>query len=169
MRTENQIQKEVEEFLLSGLAFSYILKSNPTLYQDKLELLLNQNMNDDPEFNLMKINFNYEPEGIRFIGKPIIKKLTKDHLVNSNYYEALYISDFVFEGFIYISELNQIGLKLEATLRIFTRNSQVPEVYGWIEIPQIINVLDKDSFMIWERQEKHNEIKRLEDQLHIKI
>lgn len=166
MRTEDQIKQEVEDFLLSGSAFEYILKGNPTLYKDKLELLID---NDDNTFNLDDINFNYKSEGIRFIDKPIIVMFAEDITGIINYYDALYISDFEFNGFIYISESNQVELKLEATLRIFTRNSQVPNVNGWIEIPKIINVLDKDSFMIWDRKEKQIEIQRLENLLHIKI
>lgn len=168
MRTDDQIKQEVEEFLLSGLAFKYILKSNPNLYRDKLELLFTDH-DDDPAFNLAKINFNYEPSGIRFIGKPIIVRFPEDHAGNINYYDALYISDFEFSGFIYVSDTNQIELSLEATLRIFTRNSKVPKVNGWIVIPEIINVLDIDSFMVWERKEKSEEIKKLESLLHIKI
>jgi len=169
MRTDDQIKQEVKDFLLSGLAFEYILKSNPTLYKDKLELLIDNCLNDDNTFNLDNINFNYKTEGIKFIGKPIIIRFSEDVIGNINYYEALYISDFEFNGFIYISESNQIELKLEATLRIFTRNSQVPNINGWIEIPKIINVLDKDSFMIWDRKEKQNEIQQLENLLHIII
>jgi hypothetical protein len=166
MRTEDQIKQEIEDFLLSGLAFEYILKSNPSLYKDELELLID---NDDNTFNLGDINFNYTKDGIKFIDKPIIIRFVEDITGNINYYEALYISDFAFNGFLYRYESNQIELKLEATLRIFIRNSQVPNVNGWIEIPQIINVLDKDSFMIWDRKEKQNEIQRLENQLNIRI
>jgi len=169
MRTDDQIQQEIEEFLLSGFVFEYILRSNPTIYKDKLGLLSIQNPDDELTFNFDNINFNYKPDGIKFIGKPIIKRFAEDYTGSSNYYEALYISDFNFEGFIYVSELNQIELKFEATLRIFARNSQVPNINGWIEIPKIINVLDKNAYMVWKRQDKQTEIKKLEDLLHINI
>jgi hypothetical protein len=169
MRTNNQIKQEVEDSLLSGKTFDYMLKSNPTLYKDKIELLTDNYLNDDNTFNLDNINFDYKTEGIKFTGEPIIIRFAEDDIGNFNYYEALYISDFEFNGLIYISESNQIELKLEATIRIFARNSQVPNVNGWIEIPKIINVLDKDLFMIWDRKEKQNEIQRLENLLHITI
>jgi hypothetical protein len=169
MKTIDQIKQEVEEFLLSGMTFEYILKSNPNLYEDKLILLNSENDHDDQEFRLTHINFKYESEGIKFIGEPIIFKFPENDSGICNYYDALYISDFEFNGFIYKIELNPIVLKLEATLRIFTRSLKVPSVNGWIEIPKIINLLDKDSYIIWDRDDKQKELQKLQDQLHLKL
>lgn len=167
MKSIEQIKQEVKDFLYTGMVFEYILKSNPDLYRKALEQLSKQD--DISKLDLDRINFDYKSEDIKLVGSPLVIKLNNEEVLNGYYYDALYLSDCDFHGHIYRTESNRIEINFEATLRIFARNTEVPPLNGWIEIPTIINVLDKDSYMLWDRRNKEQEIRKLENQLKIKI
>ncbi len=167
MKPTEQIKSEVEDFLRKGLVFEYILKSNPSIYYDSIVKIFNKATPPENFINL--IYFDYKPEEIVFLGNPLIHRFFQNDFEKENsYYEALYISDFEFKGLIGMPNTQSISIKIEATVVIFVRNIILPPV-NMVVVPDLINVLDKEAYYILDKNQKQNELNKLQQKLSIQF
>lgn len=167
MKPIEQIQSEVENFLQRGCVFEYILKSNPSIYYDSIIKISDGITSPEDIINL--VYFEYKPEDIMFSGNPFMHRFfTNDFEKENYYYEALYISDFEFKGLIGIPNKPLIKLKIDATVVIFVRNIILPPV-NMVLVPDLFDVMDKESYFLWDKNQKQNELIKLQQKFNIKF
>lgn len=135
---EVKIKKKIEDYLKYGRVFNYILKSNPSFYEDKLKVLFKNENLDSIENIKNRYYFKYNPSNLEFAENSIVREYKENEL-----YEYLYISKFEFDGFINLNSSESIPEKVKITAKviILTQN-----------LGHIIDVMAKNSFKVIERK-----------------
>jgi hypothetical protein len=102
------IKNEIESYLRYGNVFDYVLKKNPKVYQESLELI-----------PVGKHWFEYKQSDINFISHTLLDITTNDR--GDFFYR--YVSDFNFTGNICYSENDhrehKLPVKIDATVRVY--------------------------------------------------
>jgi hypothetical protein len=165
MKSKEQIQQEIEDYLKKDNVFEFILRSNLTLFKVELTQLNFDETNKDSA----SIYFECRDSFLKFAGVPIIYEFLKDEYeMTYRTYEYLYIRDFEYDGFICKIGGDRIKAKIEATIMILTRDQNNQLSYCSI-IPELIDVTDFSSYRVWAFKDRDNEFLQLQNQLKTKI
>lgn len=167
MDKAQEIEKQIKDFLLEGSVFTYILKSNPNLYKDKLELLFKEEMSNSIPYGALNYDFRYDPLSIIFKGDSILKKI-KNHKL----YEYLYISDFEFNGFLCRND-NDTKINIDATFRVLTSrfisndSGRDHQAISRQLMPPLIRVLDTNAYEIFDKKDRDKRISEILGELSL--
>jgi len=157
MAAREESIKEITDFLKGGIVFEHILRNNPEFYFKELKTLFNEEPNILAKAHELHYSIECNKAYLTFTGEPIAIPIYNDR------YEILFISDFVFKGFIERPGRDRLELCIAAALRIFTQKpSNIDLKLGeLLVLPEIIDVMDKPSFEIWELSSKEKKTTEL--------
>lgn len=126
------IKNEIESFLRYGNVFDYVLKKNPKVYQESLELI-----------SVGRYWFEYDRSDITFVGQTFLDTTINDR--GEFFYR--YVSDFSFTGNICYSDTDhrehKLPVKIHATVRVY----KVPEY-------EIRVTDDNNDIEVWDLNQK---------------